>query len=489
MQIRTKLALHLAVQIVWVALLVLALLHLAVSYRTLEQAQARQREAQRLVVEFYQSADALSLMARLFVLRHEARYARHYEEIANIREGLAERPLDYDPGYWQLRLAEPADAAASRPLGEARALLLRLRDLGLTEAEQALLEEGRRQSETLMAVERRAMVLAEARSGPAWREALELVHGEAYLRGRAALIRPMQRMLRDLEARLHRDHAEGRAGMERAAWLAGGAVLLLTLQALLSAWSFDRSVRQPLAVLRAWAQSVRAGRHDSRTRLKGDNEFGELSGVIDEMAESVERSLAGLREEVQRRTRAEEVVQHLANHDALTGLPSLRLLHDRLDRALARAEREKEGLAVLFIDLNGFKPVNDRYGHESGDMVLKVVGQRLASALRESDTVGRVGGDEFVALLVDVAGREAAEQVRAKLELLVRQPIYLPVPKVVVQISAAMGVALYPETARDAAGLLRLADQDMYKRKAAQKAMAPPAPPPVELGGGGPPPG
>ena len=477
MQIRTKLALHLAVQIALVAALGLALLHLAVAYRALENAQARRLQAHQLVGELYQSSDALGLMARLYVVRHDARFARYYEEIARIREGEAARPAGFGAGYWDLRLAD-AHGVLPAASGQSVALPQRLRDAGFTAQELALLEEARRESMTLMDTERRAMVLAGTRGGLAVPEALELVHGEAYLRARAAIIQPLQRMLQLLDQRLENERAETQAGVQQAAYLAGGALLLLTLQALGAAWRLDRSVRQPLAALRAWAQSVRAGRHDSRTRLKGDNEFGELSAVIDEMAESVERSLAGLREEVLRRTRAEEVVQHLANHDALTGLPSLRLLHDRLDRALARAERDSEGLALLFIDLNGFKPVNDRYGHESGDMVLKVVGQRLAGALRESDTVGRVGGDEFVVILVDVASREAAEQVRIKLDALVRQPIYLPVPKAVVQISAAMGVALYPGMAKDAASLLRLADQDMYAQKAASKAAAPP---PVQL--------
>lgn len=467
MQIRTKLALHLAVQIVLVAALVLALTLLALAYRAQESAQSRGLQVHRLVSELYLSSDALSLMARLYVQRPEARLADYYEQVARIREGTLPRPQDYGPGYWDLRLARPELGAFSS--GEPRALLSRLREAGVTPAEMAELEEARRQSVALMAAERRAMALAEVGTPPAQREAQELLHGDEYLRARAAIMAPMQRMLQQLELRLGEEHLQAQEAVRLYAWLAAAALSLLILQGLWAAWRFDRSVRQPLVVLRHWAHEVRAGRLDSRTRLQGENEFGELSAVIDEMTGSVERSLAELREEVQRRTRAEEAVQHLANHDALTGLPSLRLLHDRLDRALARAERQQEQLALLFIDLNGFKPVNDRYGHESGDMVLKVVGQRLASALRESDTVGRVGGDEFVAILVDVAGREAAEQVRTKLETLVRQPIYLPAPKVVVQVSAAMGLALYPEMARDAAGLLRLADQAMYARKAEQK--------------------
>ncbi len=467
MQIRTKLAVHLAVQIALAALLVLALSLVARTYRAQSGLQAEALELQTLLLELQHGGEAQSLMARLYVQRPEARLADYHAQILGLREGRLPRPPLYGPGFWDSRLAHPELGAFSS--GEPEALLVRLRGAGLQASELPGLEAIVQRLEAQLALERRAMGLAELGTAAALREAQAQLHGDDYLRLRAAVAEPVLRLQQQITQR----HTEAQADLQRQlrhyTLLAGLPLLLMVAQSLWVARRLDRSVRHPLTVLRDWANAVRAGRMDQRTALKTDNEFGELSVVIDEMTASVERSLAELREEVQRRTRAEEVVQHLANHDALTGLPSLRLLHDRLDRALARAERQQEQLALLFIDLNGFKPVNDRYGHESGDMVLKVVGQRLASALRESDTVGRVGGDEFVAILVDVAGREAAEQVRTKLETLVRQPIYLPAPKVVVQVSAAMGLALYPEMARDAAGLLRLADQAMYARKAEQK--------------------
>jgi diguanylate cyclase (GGDEF)-like protein len=452
MQIRTKLALHLAVQVVLVTLMVAALLHLEAAYRALEREQSRRFDAHQLANELRQSVNESSLMARLYVLKPEPHYARYHAEIARMRDGLAPQ---------------------------------RMRAAGLSAHEQALLGEVRQRSDVLMRLERQAMSLAEKRgTSPRpteWREAVDLLHGEAYLRARAEIMAPIQALTRGLAERLDAERAEARRRASQAAWMMGATLLAFALHALVAAYRFERSVRRPLAALRNWAQEVRAGRHGSRTRLSLGNEFGELSAVIDEMADAVEHSLAELREEVQRRTRAEEFVQHLANHDALTGLPSLRLLHDRLERALARAQREEKGVAVLFIDLNGFKPVNDQYGHESGDMVLKVVGQRLAGAVRDADTVGRIGGDEFLVILPDVGSVEAAAQVRDKLDALVREPIYLPAHKLVVQVSAAMGIALYPEMAQDAAGLLRLADQDMYERKAASGAGRV-AVPPIDVG-------
>lgn len=484
MQIRTKLALHLVVQVVLVALMVAALLHLASAYRALEQAQSRRFEGHQLAAELYQNSNELSLMARLFVLQQQPRYIQFYADIVRMREGQAPRPLDYDAAFWDLRLAE---AQAADGPGRMASAQERLHAAGFTAQELGLLEEARQRSDALMALERQAMGLVQKRPGftprpEDWRQALDLLHGEAYLRAKAEIAAPLRRLTQSLAQRLEQERGQAQRSVQHASYMTAAILLVLSLHALWSAHRFDRSVRQPLAALRDWAQSVRSGRHGSRTRLPVDTEFGELSAVIDEMADAVEHSLAELREEVQRRTRAEEVVQHLANHDALTGLPSLRLLHDRLERALARAQREGEGVAVLFIDLNGFKPVNDQYGHESGDMVLKVVGQRLAGAVRDADTVGRIGGDEFLVILPDVGSHEAAVQVRDKLDALLRQPIYLPTHKLVVQISAAIGIARFPDMAKESASLLRLADEDMYKHKAASGAGRPPSAPPIKVG-------
>ncbi len=479
MLIRTKLALHLSAQVVLVALVVGALLQLARAYQDLERAQWRRFEGQQLAAELHQSSDELSLMARLFVVAQNPRHAAYFHQIARMRDGVQPPPADHDPFYWDLQLAQDgklAEATTDESLAVAAGLRERMRAAGFQADEMALLDEARQRSNALMRLEERAMGLVDTRgSGQAlgdadWRRALALVHGPEYLKAKADVMRPIQQFSRLVQQRLDREREAAHQQVWLSAWAAAATLAVLALHALYSAWSFDRSVRQPMAVLRHWAQTVRSGRLDSRTRLPANTEFGELSAVIDEMTASVERNLADLREEVTRRTRAEEVVQHLANHDALTGLPSLRLLHDRLERALARAQRDGHQVAVLFVDLNGFKPINDRYGHESGDAVLKVVGQRLAGGVRDADTVGRVGGDEFLVILPDVASLAAAQQVRDKLTQLLAEPIYLPTPKTLAQVSAAIGIAMYPGAARDLSSLLRLADEDMYKVKAQMKA-------------------
>ncbi|MFZ5556595.1 MAG: diguanylate cyclase domain-containing protein [Pseudomonadota bacterium] len=162
---------------------------------------------------------------------------------------------------------------------------------------------------------------------------------------------------------------------------------------------------------------------------------------------------------------AEERVYRLAHFDALTGLPNRVLLHDRLQQALHQAQRHRRRAAVLFLDLDGFKEVNDRHGHEAGDALLKEVASRLNASVRREDTVARLGGDEFVVLLPVVNGAEgaarAAEKVLAALQLPFR------IRGAPADVGASIGIALYPDHAEDGSTLLKHADAAMYRAKAA----------------------
>lgn len=152
--------------------------------------------------------------------------------------------------------------------------------------------------------------------------------------------------------------------------------------------------------------------------------------------------------------------ERLAGHDPLTGLPNRRLFQDRLERALAQARRAGGALAVAYVDLDGFKVVNDARGHDAGDAVLTTVGRRLAHAVREQDTVARLGGDEFGALLLDVSSVEEAKAVAEKLRAAVRVPLELPDGDA--HLDASVGVALFPDHGDDADALMRAADGAMY---------------------------
>jgi diguanylate cyclase (GGDEF)-like protein/PAS domain S-box-containing protein len=162
---------------------------------------------------------------------------------------------------------------------------------------------------------------------------------------------------------------------------------------------------------------------------------------------------------------AEQRIQHLAQHDALTGLPNRLLLTDRLQQALSQATRSGRSVAVLFIDLDHFKHVNDAHGHHVGDLLLKQAAQRIVRALRDSDTVSRQGGDEFIALLTEL--NDAEDALPACHNLLRALALPFEVEGLSLHLSASIGVASFPSDGSDIETLLRCADMAMYEAKAA----------------------
>lgn len=165
------------------------------------------------------------------------------------------------------------------------------------------------------------------------------------------------------------------------------------------------------------------------------------------------------------RKAAEEEIQQLAFYDPLTGLPNRRLLQDRLHQAMSQAKRERSHLALLFLDLDKFKPVNDDFGHGAGDELLQAVAQRLQACVRESDTVARVGGDEFVLLLPVIEAAADASAVTRKIHADLMAPFTLS-QGLSVHISASTGIAVYPEHGIDETELMQHADLAMYEAKA-----------------------
>lgn len=174
-------------------------------------------------------------------------------------------------------------------------------------------------------------------------------------------------------------------------------------------------------------------------------------------------NFVGVFSDITREKEASEKLRHNASHDALTGLPNRALMHDRLDQAIAKASRENMGLSVLFIDLDGFKPVNDTYGHLAGDQLLQGVASRLRSCIRESDTVARLGGDEFVILSLDATTPESGLVVAEKVLDVLRVPFELD--SCTARIGASIGIALYPLNGGTSESVLEAADQAMYAAK------------------------
>ncbi len=164
------------------------------------------------------------------------------------------------------------------------------------------------------------------------------------------------------------------------------------------------------------------------------------------------------------RKQLEKEVTQLAFFDPLTQLPNRRLFNDRLSQAFMRAKRASLNMALMFIDLDKFKPINDSHGHETGDWVLQTVAKRIKSCLRASDTAARVGGDEFLVLLPDLQTSDDAVAVAEKIRLVLEQPVVTP-SGLTLQASASIGIAIYPEHAQTAQDLLRLGDSAMYQAK------------------------
>ncbi|MDC8784938.1 diguanylate cyclase domain-containing protein [Roseateles koreensis] len=187
--------------------------------------------------------------------------------------------------------------------------------------------------------------------------------------------------------------------------------------------------------------------------------------------EVISRSLNMLMDWVRDNARQQEMqrdmISRMANHDNLTGLPLWRLGKDRLLMAMAQADRARQNFALMFLDLDGFKAVNDTHGHAAGDAVLKEVAQRLSQQLRHVDTVARIGGDEFVVILGPVADEAVARHIGGRIIAALTHPIHFQDQPLLVGVS--IGMAIYPQHGKDADTLLKAADQAMYAVKRAGK--------------------
>jgi len=168
--------------------------------------------------------------------------------------------------------------------------------------------------------------------------------------------------------------------------------------------------------------------------------------------------------DITERKRMEEELKRAAQYDSLTNLANRTLFSDRLQYAITQAKRERMNLALILIDLDKFKPVNDTYGHSAGDLLLNAVARRMQSCVRESDTVGRIGGDEFVVLLPTIDAPEDAVEVAEKIRHALNMPFQVE-GYPTLHISSSTGVAIYPDHGLDDVRLLKSADDAMYDAK------------------------
>ena len=171
----------------------------------------------------------------------------------------------------------------------------------------------------------------------------------------------------------------------------------------------------------------------------------------------------GIARDVTKRKKREKQIRHLATHDILTGLPNRTLFQEMLEQNLKYARRYRQQLALLFMDLDGFKMINDTFGHETGDQVLIVSAMRLRQALRESDFIARLGGDEFVVLVKDVSGKKGLITLINTIFTAVNKPILIRGREH--RLTASIGISIYPQDGEDESNLMKTADLAMYSAK------------------------
>jgi len=221
---------------------------------------------------------------------------------------------------------------------------------------------------------------------------------------------------------------------------------------------FHLEMQQALAIEGRWEGEVRHRRKNGEIFVSWQS----INQVRDAAGQIVHQ-VTGLSDITDYCAEAERIF-HLAHHDLLTGLPNRVLLLDRLHQGLHQAQRDHRQLAVLFFDLDKFKPVNDQLGHPVGDLLLQALAVRLTGELRAIDTLARLGGDEFVILLHGIKNSRAGVVVAEKIRQAVEQPFLLNQHQV--RVSASIGMAFFPDHGTDEEGLLRCADSAMYRAKA-----------------------
>lgn len=233
--------------------------------------------------------------------------------------------------------------------------------------------------------------------------------------------------------------------------VAGFSALAVLLAALMTR-ALVRPLRQIVRAVDGFAEGMPSPAMPTDRR----DEIGVLARAIAHMQQQIGAQFAKL---------AQKQVQldHLASHDSLTGLQNRRFFMDRLEHSLSHARRHQGSLAMLFVDLDRFKEVNDTQGHAAGDAVLRSLAQRLRHLVRESDTVARMGGDEFVVLLDEVRASEDVDVVAQKVLKALSEPV--PWDGVLLDVGASIGVARFPEHGQDAETLIVAADQAMYVAK------------------------
>jgi diguanylate cyclase (GGDEF)-like protein len=408
--------------------------------RTTDRAGEERYESFLLASEARQSSDDLTRMVRTYVVTGNPLFKEHYQEILGIRNGTRPRPVDSYNVYWDLVLD---DDRRPRPFGQTLSMAVRMREAGITPDELAMLQEAGEAADFLARIDGEAMALVEGPGPPpaaARLQAIAMLHDQTYRNARASLMGPIGEFLTRVDRRTLGAVriARRNATVLRLVLVGAGLGLLFLL------WRLLESIQG-----------------EARELLGYRDHLEQLVAVRTEELEHRNRQL---NHEIAAREQAEEHIRKMAFNDPLTQLPNRRFLVDRLQGAMAQARRAGTRIALLFMDLDNFKAVNDQMGHGTGDQLLQAVARRLLECLREYDTAARFGGDEFVIMLTDLAqpgdALGVAERIRSALERPHRTEEGLEL-----RISSSIGLAFYPDHAEDGRGLLQAGDEAMYQAK------------------------
>jgi diguanylate cyclase (GGDEF)-like protein len=420
------------------------------SEKRLDRVSEHRYQSRLLADELRQSSDDLSRMVRTYVLNGNPIYKQHYLDIIEIREGRKPRPVRYEAIYWDLISLDGKLPWTGTE--QAAPLLERMRQAGFSDEEFAKVALAKAKSDELTKTEFLAMALVES-VAPDQEirrlQASQILFDSDYHQAKLAIMQPINEFYEMVDKRTLQ---EVRAAERDANWLRF-AFSLTGLGMLLALWRTYKNLRNTMGgtVDEVYAQITRIGQ-------------GNFSEPIT-IAPGMNNSVLGLLAQTQQHLRQyEEDIRRLADFDPLTGLPNRRLLEDRVDIALSQSKRDRTTLALMFLDLDQFKNINDTLGHHVGDELLVAVAQRLKSTLREQDTVSRLGGDEFVMLFADT-DKAGATQVASKLLGLASLPYQIN--KHALNISFSIGIAMYPADGESFETLSMHADTAMYRAKQA----------------------
>lgn len=248
-------------------------------------------------------------------------------------------------------------------------------------------------------------------------------------------------------------------------WMLAASLVL----AVLLVARFSAHMLAPLKRLEAYARAVGRGERPDPPPLESADEIATLARELNGLLERLRESKANLEQKVEERTAELQSMMHKleaqATHDSLTGLANRSLFFEQLRESVDAARLAGDKLAIIFVDLDGFKSINDTLGHQAGDAMLVELSHRLSTSVRESDCVARLGGDEFAVMLAALREQSAAEAVARKLLARLQEPVALSQASRAQRLSASVGVSVYPDDAEDPEELLRRADTAMYVAK------------------------